>query len=114
MVLQPDGKVVLAGSVPSGAGEDIMMIRVLGVDPVSISEATIASEFQISPNPARSLLRITGDQIVHQLVVLLTEGRSLKQIMVRKLPCEIDIADLAPGHYFLQMNGVSKPFVKVE
>lgn len=114
MVLQPDGKVILAGSVQEGEGEDIMMIRVMGIDPTSIVETNPAAAFQLSPNPARSVLRVSGNEPINQASIMSVKGRLVKEIAADNLPFEIDVSDLSSGQYFLQVDGISEPFVKVD
>lgn len=115
MVLQPDGKVLLAGSVSeNGEDGDVMLIRVAGVNPTSIEDYNSAIDFNLSPNPTHSVLRITGDDQMAEIAVLSTNGRLIQQWGIKQLPTEIDITSLAAGQYILRRGEVSKPFVKVE
>jgi hypothetical protein len=77
--------------------------------------ANINSELQIFPNPAMSELVLTleGGHQKQEVKILDINGRLLKHFFTDSAQTILDISDLKPALYFININGKSFHFIKV-
>ncbi len=61
-----------------------------------------ASALEVFPNPVDELLNIQGDLENYQLELINTTGRVIRQVDSGQVATTINVADLAPGIYFLR------------
>ncbi len=60
-VIQPDGKIVVAGGSYNGTDFDFVLVRYLNDDVTEVNETNVYPQFGISPNPSDGLFNIHSD-----------------------------------------------------
>ena len=77
-----------------------------------VSKTSVQTEVKIYPNPAQSLLHISGLQQNAKIFVLSSVGTIVKKITVSASRPVISISELKAGVYFLRITGsVKQPYV---
>ncbi|MCH2224056.1 MAG: T9SS type A sorting domain-containing protein [Crocinitomicaceae bacterium] len=68
----------------------------------------------VSPNPAKGILRVVGDEGLEDIVMLNSMGQQVKMnILVKSIDhLTIDVSDLSSGVYFLRSNGNTYKVIK--
>lgn len=100
MILQDDGKIILAGgsAINGNSNYDFALARYV-VNPLGALNFDQA-DFRIYPNPATSVLNISGDFEVKLATIYSTLGQQVKISRLKS----IDIADLPQGCYFAKIE----------
>ena len=81
---------------------------------ITVSDGIVGIEeventtFSIYPNPATTTIKVTGEG---NAVISNILGQSVKSASVNGA-AEINVSDLESGVYFINMNGVTKKFIK--
>lgn len=69
----------------------------------SVSESTAGEELFIYPNPANERVFVQSGSVISQWSLIDASGRTVKQGMTAGLVAMIEMNDLAPGFYLLQI-----------
>lgn len=64
-----------------------------------------AASFAIAPNPASDIVSISAEQQFDGVTILNAEGKVVKTLEVSGTNAEINVADLTPGVYIVQLSG---------
>lgn len=98
--------------------EDLIVEIVLIVDDTSVFDAQQDALFNISPNPANELLRISGPETVRHIEIIDVNGSRVKRyVNINQDNTVLDISDLKSGMHVLviqdQQGGIHRmPFIK--
>lgn len=80
------------------------------LDPLSVSEATIQESINFFPNPAHSKINIATQGPIECVIIYNLYGTIIKNYFDVSL--EIDVSDLMPGYYFMQVKASKKTIIK--
>jgi len=80
------------------------------LDPLSVSEATIQESINFFPNPAHSKINIATRGPIECVIIYNLYGTIIKNYFDVSL--EIDVSDLMPGYYFMQVKASEKTIIK--
>ncbi len=99
---------------PAGNNSDI-----IGIDTFSVTRATMGtsetllSKTSVVPNPASDYITITGNERIKSVSVYDTSGKQLK---VRVINNKVDVRELIPGSYIINIETekgkISEKFIK--
>ncbi len=79
-------------------------------DPSGIIDNNVVQDIKFYPNPTYGIINITGIKIPAEVNIYSVQGKLLKT--VNQVANSIDISDLPPGIYFLNISVRNKTFVR--
>lgn len=105
VAVQENGRILLAGASKLGATSGLAFAVTRYVDAqLSITSTTEAEPISIYPNPATTILNISGDFELKSAVIYNVLGQRVKTAHSKS----IDIADLPAGCYLVQIDNGKK------
>lgn len=84
--------------------------------PTSVNTVDQPAKVQMYPNPANSILHIQNDGVINEIKVLNTLGQVVFQQDAGSNQCEINVEDLKPGFYLVQVitpKGISTRKIQI-
>ena len=94
----------------TGPWVSLTELRVFGEEDPSSVEDLLSQRVRLSPNPATSVVTITGAEDYDHLVVYDLSGRKVLERKIDYLNT-LDVSDLVSGVYLLRFEGGDQPFV---
>lgn len=82
-------------------GRELYKLQVSGA---SISENNQAAQFTIFPNPADDFVQLNGAEMGNQVRIIDISGKVIHTLTVQQTVEQINVADFAPGIYFLMIE----------
>ncbi|GAB4162200.1 MAG: hypothetical protein Tsb0033_20910 [Winogradskyella sp.] len=78
------------------------------VEPLSIDEVS-TEKVKLYPNPAKNTIQVTSNQVIDNILIIDSNGRELKVIVVSDTEYSFDVSDYSNGIYFIEIqSGASK------
>lgn len=113
MVIQADGKIVLAGATFNGTDYDFALARFIGYLPDNIVESGIDTGMIVYPNPVQKNLTVNITDESQPQILQLYDFKGEK-IIEQKITMDkiIDIESLYPGIYFLKIGNHTQKIIK--
>ncbi|WP_336716146.1 T9SS type A sorting domain-containing protein [Chryseobacterium mucoviscidosis] len=110
--IQPDGKVLLAGSYnyPSAAS----LARLFNQSYLNTSEIDEKNIFTIYPNPTTDYFTISKSGInekVEKVEIFDEAGRIIKTVFIKLNDTKIEVSDLSSGIYYVHLKNITKKLI---
>ena len=83
--------------------EDVLLTVTLENDETSIGEGP-EKLLQVFPNPARDHVTIASESLIDKVEIFDMNGRIIKRIKPNAKQPDVDVSDLTPGIYFMQIS----------
>jgi len=83
--------------------EDVLLTVTLENDETSIGEEP-EKLLQVFPNPARNHVTIASESLIDKVEIFDMNGRIIKRIKPNAKQPDVDVSDLTPGIYFMQIS----------
>lgn len=112
LVLQADGKIVIAGRARNADNFDFIVARMLNDIELSTPGFLPNTSFSISPNPVTNLLQITSKIELESVSIYNVNGQMLLDEKINATNKSLDLSSLAKGIYFAKIsaNGTNETF----
>lgn len=85
------------------------------VEPLGIDEVSTET-VKLYPNPAKNTIQITSNQVIDNILIIDSNGRELKAIVISDTEYSFDVSDYSNGIYFIEIQSghskATKKFVK--
>lgn len=113
VVLQTDGKIIVAGRVHNGANNDFMVARYNNDLSLGIEQQISENLFQVFPNPFDSQTTIIFKESQSNTIIKIIDvnGREVKTINFNGNQLVIDKEEMTSGLYFIQIKATNKNIV---
>ncbi len=108
IAMQPDGKIVIAGSTYNGSENDILVARLFSGLETSINASAIENEFSVYPNPAHTIIHFDNAESGAYARILVYDITG--KVVMDKIGFAItsmDLTPLPPGIYYLHLQDIN-------
>ncbi len=115
MLLQPDGKIVVAGYSINGSGDDDIAVVRYFISPTGITDINSeGNDVNLYPNPANNYISINaGAQTKENIVSIFNvQGQLVFSQPLLNTPATLDITTLAKGVYTIKISNTERTIIK--
>ena len=112
MVLQPDGKLVVAGTARVGTNDDIAIARYHTGINTSVAEIGAESNLSVFPNPAVNQLTVTSEKTLNNVELLDALGRTVLTQTSNANRFQLDLSQIPSGIYLLRATDGERMFTQ--
>jgi hypothetical protein len=90
---------------------DAHLHRLASVDPASVAQKNKRTDLILYPNPAGNIVFVKGADTGSPIYIYSSDGRLVMSTRLNDNEA-IDVSDIAPGIYFIKIDGVNGRFLK--